>query len=347
MKVIDLRSDTVTLPTQEMRHAMAEAPVGDDVYGEDPTVNKLEELAAQIMGKEAALFVSSGTMGNLIALLSHCSRGDEAIIGDGSHIAIHEQAGISALAGVFPRMVPNLADGRLALADIERNIYRGNDDHFATTRLICLENTWNGMVLPLDYMRDVRELADEYDLHVHLDGARIFNAALALGVKPNKAASYADTVTFCLSKGLAAPVGSVLCGKKEFIAKARRARKLLGGGMRQVGILAAAGIVALKKMVERLADDHANAAKFARLLADIPGLTVEADRVQTNMVFFSVNTPGTTNAAFCAELRKLGLIVGEESLGIRAVMHHGIDEKDVEAAAGIVKSAILQRAALA
>ena len=348
MKVIDLRSDTVTQPTLEMRDAMAQAPVGDDVYGEDPTVNKLEELAAQIMGKEAAIFVASGSMGNLVALLAHCGRADEVILGDYCHIAQWEQAGIAGLGGIFPRLVPNLADGRLALADIEQAISIANDDHCAATKLICLENSWNGMVLRPEYMRDVRELADEYSLSIHLDGARIFNAAHALATKPNKIASYVDSLQFCLSKGLSAPVGSMVCGTREFIAKVRRARKLVGGGMRQAGILAAAGIVALKKMVDRLGEDHETAALLAGKIADLPGLTVEVDRVETNMVFFNVAIPGLTNEQFCNQLSKAGLLAGvDPRLGIRAVTHYGIDAHDVNDAAEMIKSCLVSQAALA
>jgi threonine aldolase len=246
MEFVDLRSDTVTQPTPAMRAAMAKAEVGDDVYGEDPTINRLQEMAAEMMGKEAGLFVASGTMGNLAGVLAHCQRGDEAIVGNKAHTFLFEAGGISALGGVHSCQLPNQPDGSLALEDIEAAI-RPDDPHDPITRLICLENTHNrcgGTYQTPDYMNQVSEFAHERGLHVHLDGARIFNAAAAQGIKAKELAAPVDSVTFCLSKGLCAPVGSVLCGSKEYIRKAHRLRKMLGGGMRQAGILAAAGIVA-------------------------------------------------------------------------------------------------------
>ena len=265
MKFIDLRSDTVTLPTPAMRQAMAEAEVGDDVYGEDPTVNRLQELAAGLVGKEAGLFVPSGTMSNLTAVLAHCNRGDEVILGNKSHTFLFEGGGISALGGVHSCQIPNQPDGTLALQDIQ-NAIRPDDIHDPVTRLICLENTHNrcgGVALSPEYTRQVGELARQHDLSLHLDGARLFNAAVVQGVNAKELAGPADSVSICLSKGLSAPVGSVLCGSKEFIQRALRIRKQLGGGMRQAGILAAAGIVALETMVERLAEDHRRAARLA------------------------------------------------------------------------------------
>ncbi|HEY4687927.1 MAG TPA: low-specificity L-threonine aldolase [Anaerolineae bacterium] len=287
---IDLRSDTVTQPTPAMRQAMARAEVGDDVLGDDRTVKRLEEMAAERMGQAAGLFVASGTMGNLAALLTHCRRGDEAIVGDRSHTLNNEQGGMAALGGVVPHPIPNRPDGTLRLEDIE-NAIQEDDPHHARTRLICLENTHNatgGMPLTAEYTRSVAALARQHGLKLHIDGARIFNAAIALGVPASDLAREADSVTFCLSKGLSAPVGSVLCGPKDFIAEARRARKVVGGGMRQAGVIAAAGIVALETMVDRLAEDHAHAKRLAEGLADTPGFAVDPDRVWTNMVYFDL-----------------------------------------------------------
>ena len=272
MKIIDLRSDTITRPTLAMRLAMANAVVGDDVLGDDPTVQRLEALAAARLGKEAALFVASGHMGNLVSLLTHCGRGDEIIVGDQAHIFYYEQGSAAVVGGIHPRTVPNQTDGTLALDQIEAAI-RGDNVHFPRTRLICLENTHNrcgGPALPAAYVQAVGALARRYGLKLHVDGARVFNAAAALGVEVRELAADADSVSFCLSKGLAAPIGSVVCGSAAFIQQARRNRKLLGGGMRQAGVIAAAGIVALEQMVERLGDDHANAQRLAAGLSQIP-----------------------------------------------------------------------------
>ncbi|MEO8084475.1 MAG: low-specificity L-threonine aldolase [Ardenticatenales bacterium] len=290
---VDLRSDTLTHPTPEMRAAMAEAQVGDDVFGEDPTVRRLEERAAGLMGKEAALFVASGTMGNLVALLVHCGRGDECIVGDEAHTFYYECGGMAALGGIQPRTLPNRPDGTLDVDGI-RAAVRPVNVHFPPTRLICLENTHNrmgGAVLDATYMHAVRAVADENDVRVHLDGARLFNAAVALGVPAAALAADADSVTFCLSKGLAAPVGSVLCGSRPFIDAARRARKMVGGGMRQAGVLAAAGIVALDTMVDRLAEDHAHARRLADGLRALPGVTPAPDAGRTNIVVAGLDRP--------------------------------------------------------
>ncbi|MFO7601803.1 MAG: low-specificity L-threonine aldolase, partial [Candidatus Desulfacyla sp.] len=285
MRIIDLRSDTITRPTPAMRRAMAEAEVGDDVFGEDPTVNRLEEMAAQRLGKEASLFVVSGTMGNLVCLLTHCDRGHEVLLGDRSHTFYYEQGGSAALGGVHPRTLPNEPDGTLDLGHIEGAI-RPDNIHFPRTRLIVLENTHNrcsGSPLTPEYMRAVGEIARRHDLKIHVDGARIFNAAVALGVDASDLVSEADSVTFCLSKGLAAPVGSVVCGSRDFIREARRARKVVGGGMRQAGVIAAAGIVALTEMVDRLSEDHENARRLAEGLVDAGGLSVDPGSVRTAM----------------------------------------------------------------
>ena len=277
MDYIDLRSDTVTKPTLEMREAMAEAEVGDDVYRDDPTVNRLEELAAGMLGKEAALFVPSGTMGNLIALLVHCQRGHEVIVGRQSHIYLNEAGGMSALGGIQPCPVENQPDGTLAIDDILASI-RTEDVHHPITRLICLENTQNicgGVPLTIEYTRRVGELARQNSFSVHIDGARIFNAATAQNMLVDELVEPADSVMFCLSKGLAAPVGSILVGSSEFISRARHIRKMLGGGMRQVGVVAAAGIISLEKMTKRLSEDHARARKLADGLRQLKILAVD------------------------------------------------------------------------
>ncbi len=290
---VDLRSDTVTRPTAAMRRAMAEAEVGDDVFGEDPTVNRLEEQAAVRLGKEAAVFVPSGTMGNLAAVLSHCRRGDEMILGELSHTYLLEAGGAAALGGVHPRPLANLPDGSLDLEQVASAV-RLDDDHFPVSRLICIENTHNrcgGVALGVDYLDLLGALAGRHGLLLHMDGARIFNAAAATGSSAADLARAADSVTFCLSKGLCAPVGSVLCGREAFIRQARRARKQLGGGMRQAGVLAAAGLVALETMTDRLTEDHARARVLAEGLREIEGLHLETDPPATNMVFFELHPP--------------------------------------------------------
>ncbi|MGQ9501499.1 MAG: low-specificity L-threonine aldolase [Anaerolineae bacterium] len=345
MRTVDLRSDTVTLPTHAMRQAIAMAELGDDVFGEDPTVNRLETMAAERLGKEAAMLVMSGTMANLVSVLTHCGRGDEIIVGDKAHIFLDEAGGCSALGGVHSHQIPNQPDGTLALSDIEAAV-REDDVHFPRSKLICLENTHNmcgGVCLTPDYMRQVRQLADQYGLIVHLDGARIFNAAVALGVDVKELAHDADSVTFCLSKGLAAPVGSLICGSRDFIKAARRVRKIVGGGTRQAGIIAAAGIVALEQMVDRLAEDHANARLLADGLANMPGITLDPTRVQTNLVFFGVAETLWNAAEFCERLAALGVLM--LPLGryiVRAVTHYGIERTDIEHALHIV-SQLLKR----
>lgn len=333
--MIDLRSDTVTLPTPRMREAMANAEVGDDVYGEDPTVNRLEAMAAERMGKEAGLYVTSGTMGNLAALLTHCDRGQEIVLGDISHTFLYEAGGSSALGGIHPRTVPNQPDGTMNLDDIETAI-RDENPHYPRTRLICLENTHNrcgGAVLRPAYITAVREIADRHGLSVHLDGARIFNAAVALGLPAAEVARDVDSVTFCLSKGLSAPVGSVLCGSADFIYEARRARKILGGGMRQAGIIAAAGVVALEEMVDRLAEDHANAKRLARGLADTPGIEIDPDTVETDIVIFELMRDDITPAELAAGLRERGVLLSPiGGRRLRAVTHYGIEADDVDTA---------------
>ena len=334
--MIDLRSDTVTQPSPAMREAMARADVGDDVYGEDPTVNRLQELAAEMLGKEAALFVVSGTMGNLVSLLAHCGRGNEIILGDESHIFRYEQGGASALGGMIYHTLPTGSDGRLELARIENAIRDSRDAHQPVTGAICLENTHNrcgGMVLPLDYLRQVKALADTQGLPLHLDGARLPNAAVALGVPLQTITAHVTSVQLDLSKGLAAPVGGLVAGSRAFIARAHRARKVLGGGMRQAGIIAAAGIVALTEMVDRLADDHANAQRLAKGLAEIPQIMICPEHVQTNIVVCSLRAPQWTPQAFISALREEGVLIG--GFGdhrLRLVTHYGVEHNDIDRA---------------
>ena len=330
---VDLRSDTVTKPTPEMREAMAEAEVGDDVYGDDPTVNQLQVKAAEMLGKEAALFVPSGTMGNLLALLVHCSRGEEVICGDKSHIYVNEAGGMAALGGIYPHPVPNQKDGTLRLEDIHASI-QPDDSHRTITRLVCIENTQNmcgGVVLSVEYTKQVGQLAQEYGLKFHIDGARIFNAAAALNVDIKELVAPADSVMFCLSKGLVAPIGSMLVGSKEFIAKAHRLRKMLGGGMRQVGVMAAAGLVSLDKMTGRLKQDHARAKNLYEGLKQVKGLRLEAEPA-SNMVYFSLADHITlTENQICAEMKKYGVMVDWSApRQFRLVTHYWVDDAGVE-----------------
>lgn len=337
-KIIDFRSDTVTLPSAQMKQAMAICELGDDVYGEDPTVNRLEELAANLSGKEQALFVASGTMGNLVSLLAHCQRGEEAILGSMSHINIHEQGAIAVVGGIHSRVLQTKSDGTMDLDQIENSINNGLDYHCCRTALICLENTWYGRVLDLAYMQEVKELASQHGLMVHLDGARLFNAACALGVTSATICQHVDSVQFCLSKGLAAPVGSMVCGSKDFIARARRARKLVGGGMRQAGVIAAAGIVALKTMVDRLNDDHLNAKLLAEGLTKIEGVKVE--HAETNMVFLGSTRSGVSTRLLCDELNNAGVLAFNDEMGIRLVTHFGIEKEDIKSALEIISRVV-------
>ena len=334
MKVIDLRSDTITHPTREMRKAIFEADVGDDVYGEDPTVNRLEAIAAEIMGKEAALFTTSGTQSNLIAVLTHTKHGDEIIVGDQAHMLWYELGNAAALGGVTIRTLPNDSCGRLSPDDIDRTI-RDKDIHYPETALLCLENTHNrcgGTVLTPDYTDEVCDLAHTRGLKVYLDGARIFNAAVALGVPACRLTQNVDSVGLCLSKGLSAPVGSLLCGNKDFIERARKFRKMLGGGMRQAGIIAAAGIVALETMVDRLAEDHANATRLAEGLSSIKGITLAQDEIPTNIVMFDLS-PELSTAEFSEGLETGGVKVGFRDGGpFRAVTHCMVSSSDIDEA---------------
>jgi threonine aldolase len=333
MRTIDLRSDTVTLPTPAMREAVYNAELGDDVFGEDPTTNRFEQMAAERIGKQASLLVASGTMANLVCILTHCARGEEVILGDRSHTFLYESGGMSALGGIHPRTISNQPDGTMRLEDIRAAI-RGPNVHFPRTRLICLENTHNrcnGSALTCEYVDSVAELAKEHGLSVHLDGARIFNAAVALGLDAKELTRSVDSVSFCLSKGLSAPVGSVVCGSSEFIAEARRTRKVLGGGMRQSGVIAAAGITALEEMVDRLAEDHENARRLAEGIAAIRGLSIDPATVQTDIVYFELAGNRLTADELVPKLGKKGikiLCVGPSRF--RAVTHYGISAEDID-----------------
>lgn len=332
---IDLRSDTVSKPTAEMRKAMAAAPVGDDVYGEDPTVNRLESMVADMLEKEAAVFVSSGTMGNLASVLSHCGRGDEMILGDLAHIYLSEQGGTSALGGVHPRPLPTAPDGTLDL-DLVQSSIRADDEHFPRTSLLAIENTHNragGRCLPVEYMDAAGEVAHRNGLKLHVDGARLWNAAVALNVAPARLLQEADSASLCLSKGLGAPVGSVIVGDSEFVKRARRMRKILGGGTRQAGIIAAAGIVAITEMVERLADDHANARKLAEGLAELDGISVDPELVETDIVYFELCRDDMTPAQLSAGLKEEGVLLNPAyARFLRAVTNVGVSSDDVDRA---------------
>jgi threonine aldolase len=334
--LIDLRSDTVTLPTPEMREAIARAELGDDVYGEDPTINRLEAMAASMTGKEAALLVPSGTMGNLAAMLTHCARGTKAIVGSESHTNLYEAGGASALGGIVLTPIANTEAGELELDELKRELTTSDDHHFAQPSLVVLENTHNrcgGAPIKLSHMAEVSDAAHRRKLPMHLDGARIFNAAIALETTAKDLSSFADSISFCLSKGLACPVGSLLCGSREFITRAHRTRKVLGGGMRQAGIIAAAGIVALTTMVDRLADDHQNARALAQGFALVAGLNVRPVENRTNMVVFDVD--GDSNAArrFAKAMKERGVMISpREATSFRAVTHNGISRADVDRA---------------
>lgn len=338
MKYIDLRSDTVTWPTPEMRQAMAQAEVGDDGYGDDPTVNRLEKMAAERLGKEAALFVPSGTMGNQLAIFTHIQRGDEVITAEDNHIVVHEAGAAAIIAGAQLRCL-SAVKGRVDPGDLERTIRR--PDEMPRTGLICLENAHSaGVVLDLDYMRQVREIADRHRVPIHLDGARIFNAADWLKVDAAQIAAYADSVMFCLSKGLCAPVGSILAGTSDFISRARRKRKIMGGSMRQVGILAAAGIIALEKMSLRVHEDHERAVQLASLLNEIPGLSVDMEDVHINMVFVHFQKPFDAGKLIDS-LQSRGILVNPPENGVmRLVTHYYIDSDKVRIAADAFREAL-------
>jgi len=330
MKFIDLRSDTVTMPTDEMRQAMANAEVGDDVYGDDPTINKLEKLAAEMVGKEAALFVPSGTFGNQLALFTHARRGQEVIIGKNNHIVVHEVGASAVIAGVQLRTLETV-NGAMNPKEVEKAI-RVDDIHEPETGLICVEEAHGcGAVVPLETLREIKQIAERHSIPVHMDGARLFNAAVSMGVDVREVASCCDTVMFCLSKGLSAPAGSILAGSKMFIDKARKNRKLMGGGMRQVGILAAAGIIALEKMTLRLHEDHENAKYMAERLSEISGIEVIKDRLDIDMVFFKMGEDVIPENILVEKLYEKNIkINGSEDGEYRFVAHIGVTKEDID-----------------
>jgi threonine aldolase len=344
-KIIELRSDTFTVPTPAMRRAMADAEVGDDQYGEDPTVNRLERRSAEIVGKEAAVYVASGMLGNLCGILSQTERGDEVILGDLAHIYQNEMGAAFVVGSIQPRVVPNRA-GIPTLEDIESAIRPAG--MYPRTSLLCLENSHNncgGSVITVEETKAAADLAHRRGIRVHLDGARIFNAAVALGVDARELCAPVDTVQFCFSKGLAAPVGSILCGSADTIAKARRVRKLLGGAMRQAGVIAAAALVGLEEMRDRLAEDHRNAKAFAKGLAQIRGIRIDADRVVTNIVSFEVDPAWMDAGAFAKACAEQGLRISRylgNSPRLRAVTHHGVEAKDIDDALAVVASVLSQ-----
>ncbi|WP_409492233.1 low-specificity L-threonine aldolase [Amycolatopsis sp. cmx-11-12] len=352
MTFVELRSDTFTLPTPRMIEAMATAELGDDTYGEDPTVNELERQVADLLGKEAACLVPSGTMGNLASILAHCARGTKAIVGDQSDIYVYEAGGASVCGGVVYHPIANQPDGTLALEDIEA-AFPANpaDPQFALPSLLCLENPQNrcgGRPLGLDYLADVSALAADRGIPVHLDGARIFNAAIAMGVPASRIARYADSVQMCLSKGLGAPVGSMVAGSGAFVANVRRIRKMLGGGMRQAGVLAAAGLVALADMADRITEDHENARLLAEGLARIPGYAVDPVAPRTNMVFFALTGPGLGIPSFTQAARDKGvLLAGLAPDRVRLATHSGFTKSEVDTTLAALRAIAEQAAAAA
>jgi threonine aldolase len=335
MDQIDFRSDTVTWPTPSMRLAMVEANIGDDVYGEDPTVNELEAKAAAMLGKESGLFVASGTMGNIVGVLAQATRGEQVILGQDAHVFRSEAGSISALGGVVPRPMPTDLMGRMDIVDLEAAI-SPDDPHYPRSRLVAVENSYGarqGAPLPSEYFADVRSVADRHGMKVHLDGARLFNAAVALGVQAAEITRHVDSVSICLSKGLCAPVGSVVCGSNAFIREARRIRKALGGGMRQAGFLAAAGIVALDEMIPNLAKDHDNARRLAKGLAAIPGIRLNPDEIRTNIIFFDLkeDVPWTAVEVAGKVREECGVLLGVTGeRGFRAVTHYWVGPGEVE-----------------
>jgi len=343
MRLIDLRSDTVTHPTKSMRSAMADAIVGDDVWGDDPTVNSLQELAADLMGKESALFVASGTMANLVSILTHCQRGDEIITGNESHIFYNEVGAAAAVAGVQVNTVANDSHGMMDPSNIEAAI-RSDNIHFPTTGLVCIENTHNrcnGGVLTKKDISEISHISHSYEIPVHMDGARIFNASVYLKIEPKDLTGDVDSVSFCLSKGLSCPIGSLLCGSRNFIDRARKARKMIGGGMRQAGIIAAAGIIGIKTMIGRLEEDHVNAKKLANGLANIPGICIDPININTNIVIFTLANGGALN--ILKHLANAGVLGSfNDSNRIRMVTHYGINSEDIDLALKITMQVMKQ-----
>ena len=339
--MIDLRSDTVTLPTNEMKKFIINSPLGDDVYGEDPSVNLLQKKIAKIFNKEAALFVPSGTMANLISVLTHCNRGDEVILGDKSHIFYYEAGGISAFGGVHSHQLKNYDDGTIKINDIENSIRDIGNDHFPKTKLICLENTHNacyGSAIDTDYFKNVKEIANDNNLSIHLDGARIFNAAIKLNKSVDELTKDCDTISCCLSKGLSAPVGSVILGTKNFILKAKHMRKALGGGMRQAGLIAAAGIFSLDNMINRIENDHENAKILAKQLSDIKNIEINTNQVHTNIIFIYNRHQSISNAKLLSTLEKNNIKIDYKGNSkFRLVTHSGFKESDIVSVVNVFK----------
>ena len=339
--MIDLRSDTVTLPSNDMKKFIIDSPLGDDVYGEDPSVNLLQNKIARIFNKEAALFVPSGTMANLIAVLTHCNRGDEVILGDKSHIFYYEAGGISAFGGIHSHQLKNNDDGTININDIKTSIRALGNDHFPKTKLICLENTHNacyGSPLNTEYFHDVKKVANKHDLSIHLDGARIFNAAIALNKTVDELTKDCDTISCCLSKGLSAPVGSVILGNKAFILKAKHMRKALGGGMRQAGLIAAGGIFSLENMIDRIADDHVNAKELAYELHKIKTISINPEQVYTNIIFIYNKNTKISNKQLLNELEKNNIKIDYKGNSkFRLVTHSGFKKRDINSVVKVFK----------
>lgn len=333
MNTVDLRSDTFTLPTTEMMEAIQNAELGDDVFKEDPTMNKLEKMAAEKVGKENALFVTSGTQGNVVSLLTHTTHGDEVIMGKTSHIFKYEVGAMACLGGLMAHPIPE--DKGILNPENVKNAIRGDNIHFPPTSLVCLENTHNnagGIAITPQQMKAVSDVVKPRGITIHLDGARVFNAAVALRTDVKNITEWADSVMFCFSKGLSAPVGSIVCGSQEFIEKARKVRKMLGGGMRQAGVLAACAIISLEKMIDRLHEDHENAQKLAKGLADISGITIDLDTVQTNIIIFDVSALGGSQK-FIDNLDKVGVkCLPRDDTHVRMVTHRMISTKDIDTA---------------
>ena len=336
--MIDLRSDTVTRPTEDMRKAMYDAEVGDDVHGEDPTVNELQNLAAEITGKESALIVSSGTMGNLVSLLALTNRGEEIILGDQCHVYAWEGAGVPIFGGVSLNVVKNEENGTLDLEEVKNSI-NPVDDHKPTTSVVSIENTHNqcgGYPVSESYIKDLRDLCDFKKLKIHMDGARLFNAAIALNTEVSNLTKYVDTTTFCLSKGLSCPIGSIICGSEDIILEAKRWRKAIGGGMRQAGVFAAAGIVALNNMTDRLSEDHENAIKIGNGLADIDGIEIDVDYIKTNIIRFSLKDRLSNMDKFKSDLLDNGVMISPSGNTVRMVTHREVSADDI----GVVLRAV-------
>jgi len=336
--LIDLRSDTVTRPTEDMRKAMYDAEVGDDVHGEDPTVNELQSLAAEITGKESALIVSSGTMGNLVSLLALTNRGEEIILGDQCHVYAWEGAGVPIFGGVSLNVVKNEENGTLDLEEVKNSI-NPVDDHKPTTSVVSIENTHNqcgGYPVSESYIKDLRNLCDSKKLKIHMDGARLFNAAIALNTEVSNLTKYVDTTTFCLSKGLSCPIGSIICGSEDIILEAKRWRKAIGGGMRQAGVFAAAGIVALNNMTDRLSEDHENAIKIGNGLADMDGIEIDVDYIKTNIIRFSLKNKSSNMDKFKSDLLNNGVMISPSGNTVRMVTHREVLPEDV----GVVLRAV-------